>query len=211
MKHIESWENLTISNDFMFCKVMRDKEICKQTLEILLNCKIGNIEFINDQETINIAYDSKSIRLDVYVEDENKIYNIEMQVVNNGDLAKRSRYYQSMIDLNAIEKGKIYKDLKDSIVIFICRFDPFKCGDAEYIFENTCIKRDLKLNDGTKKIFFNTKAYSNAESKGLKSLLSYIEGNAIRNDEFIKRIHDRIESIKRNNREWRAEYIICLY
>ena len=28
----ELWENLTLSNDFMFSKVMRDKEICRETL-----------------------------------------------------------------------------------------------------------------------------------------------------------------------------------
>ncbi len=27
------WENLTISNDYIFAKVMRDKEICRETLE----------------------------------------------------------------------------------------------------------------------------------------------------------------------------------
>ena len=112
----ELWESLTLSNDFMFSKVMRDKEICRETLEILLDKKIGEITYIDNQKTIDINYDAKSVRLDVYVEDENRIYNIEMQVVNKKDLAKRSRYYQSMIDLNAIEKGEIYRDLKESIV-----------------------------------------------------------------------------------------------
>ena len=51
-----------------------------------------------------------------------------MQVVNKKDLSKRSRYYQGMIDLNSIEKGELYNDLKDSIIIFICKFDPFKKG-----------------------------------------------------------------------------------
>ncbi len=92
----ELWENLTLSNDFMFSKVMRDKEICRETLEILLNKKIGDVTYIDNQKTIDINYDEKSVRLDVYVENENRIYNIEMQVVNKKDLAKRSRYYQGM-------------------------------------------------------------------------------------------------------------------
>ena len=137
------WENLTLSNDFMFSKVMRDKEICRETLEILLDKKIGEITYIDNQKTIDINYDAKSVRLDVYVEDENRIYNIEMQVINKKDLAKRSRYYQSMIDLNAIEKGEIYRDLKESIVIFICKFDPFGKGLSKYTFEN--IKSLLKV------------------------------------------------------------------
>ena len=154
----ELWEGLTLSNDFMFSKVMRDKEICRETLEILLDKKIGEITYIDNQKTIDINYDAKSVRLDVYVEDENRIYNIEMQVVNKKDLAKRSRYYQGMIDLNAIEKGEIYRDLKESIVIFICKFDPFGEGLSKYTFENICNEnKELYLKDGTSKVFFNTK------------------------------------------------------
>lgn len=80
--NIEKWEDLTISNDFIFAKLMTDKEICKEIIENLLHIKIKDIKYIQEQKTINIKYDAKSIRLDVYVEADNKIYNIEMQVVN---------------------------------------------------------------------------------------------------------------------------------
>lgn len=30
------WESLTISNDFIFSKLMKDKEICKEVLEEML-------------------------------------------------------------------------------------------------------------------------------------------------------------------------------
>lgn len=123
MIKIEKWEDLTISNDFLFSKLMRDKEICKEIIEILLNIKVGYITYLEEQKTIDIIYDKKSVRLDVYVEDENKIYNIEMQVTNKKELAKRTRYYQAMIDLNTIEKGETYNKLKESYIIFICTFD----------------------------------------------------------------------------------------
>ncbi len=89
--NIEKWEDLTISNDFIFAKLMTDKEICKEIIENLLHIKIKDIKYIQEQKTINIKYDAKSIRLDVYVEADNKIYNIEMQVVNKKELANRSR------------------------------------------------------------------------------------------------------------------------
>ena len=105
----DKWQSLTISNDFIFAKVMKDKEICKELIETLLNIKIKEIKYITEQKSINIRYDAKSIRLDVYVEAENKIYNIEMQVINKKDLAKRSRYYQDLIDLDIIEKAEYIK------------------------------------------------------------------------------------------------------
>ena len=206
----ELWESLTLSNDFMFSKVMRDKEICRETLEILLDKKIGEITYIDNQKTIDINYDAKSVRLDVYVEDENRIYNIEMQVVNKKDLAKRSRYYQSMIDLNAIEKGEIYRDLKESIVIFICKFDPFGKGLSKYTFENICNEnKELYLKDGTSKVFFNTKDYYKERSEDAKSFLEYIEKETTSENNFVKKIEQKIRNIK-ENKEWRAEFMTLL-
>ena len=209
IKDEQKWEKLGISNDFIFSKLMRDEEACKKVLEVLLKFKISNIKYIEDEKTINIGYDSKSIRLDIYVEEDDKIYNIEMQVANKEDLGKRSRYYQGMIDLNSIEKGEYYKSLKESYVIFICTFDPFEKGLSKYTFENIC-KEDsnLLLKDGAYKIFFNTKSFEKEEDTYLKSFLKYIEGEIDDND-FINMINNKIKKIK-DNIEWRQEYMTLL-
>lgn len=34
---------------------------------------------------LDIVYYSKSVRLDIYVEDDDRIYNVEMKVVNKKD------------------------------------------------------------------------------------------------------------------------------
>lgn len=209
IKDEQKWEKLDISNDFIFSKLMRDKEVCKKVLEVLLKFKISNIKYIEDEKTINIGYNAKSIRLDIYVEDDNKIYNIEMQVVNKKDLAKRSRYYQGMIDLNHIEKGEHYKSLKDSYVIFICTFDPFEKEIPKYTFENICKEdNNILLEDGAYKIFFNTKAFEKEKDIYLKSFLKYIEGQIDDND-FINMINNKFKKIK-ENKEWRQEYMTLL-
>ena len=46
------------------------------------------------------------------------------------NLPKRARYYRGMIDLNILEKGKDYNQLKKSYVIFICNYDPFSRDGA---------------------------------------------------------------------------------
>ncbi len=104
---------------------MRDKEICIALLERLLKLKIKDIQYLEEEKTINIEYAAKSIRLDVYVEESTRVFNLEMQTTAKKELPYRSRYYQGMIDLNSIEKGASYKNLKESYVIFICTFDPF--------------------------------------------------------------------------------------
>ena len=123
----KQYEELGITDAFMFAKVMSNKEICKPVLEQILNIKIRDIEYLDYEETIQIAPGSKSIRLDIYVEDDkNTVFNLEMQTTNYEELPKRSRYYQDIIDLKLIEKGQSYDILKTSYVIFICTFDFFE-------------------------------------------------------------------------------------
>lgn len=201
------WESLTLSNDYIFSRVMRDKEICKEVIEALLSIKIDKLEIIEQQKTINIDYDAKSVRLDIYSEDENKMYNIEIQVSNEHNLPKRSRYYQGIIDLNAIDKGEYFDNLKENIIIFICKFDPFEKGLSRYTFTNKCEEvKDLELMDGTKKIFFNTKAYDKAKNEEVKALLKYLEYNNKTNNKLISKIDKKVKEVK-DNKEWRVEYM----
>ncbi len=72
---IKTWEELEIKDDFMFAKVMRDKEICKKLLERLLQTKIRDIVYLEEQKAIDIEKDAKSVRLDVYIEEGNRVFN----------------------------------------------------------------------------------------------------------------------------------------
>ena len=114
-----------------------------------------------------------------------------------------------MIDLNTIEKGENYKKLKESYVIFICTFDPFHQGKAQYTFENYCIEdKELKLDDGAKKIFFNAKDYINAENEELREFLKYVNGEKSDNP-FVREVEDRVAQVKAS-KEWRLEYVTLL-
>ena len=65
----EKWEQATLANNFIFYKVMRHhQDACKQLLEMLLVIKIDSME-MKQEETIALDYDSKGIRLDVFVKD----------------------------------------------------------------------------------------------------------------------------------------------
>lgn len=101
-------EELGISNDFLFGKVMRNPELCKELLQrILPDITIDHVEYPELQKGIKPDVDAKSVRLDVYVKDEkDTVYDIEMQTTDTKELPKRSRYYQSMIDLQLIDKGE---------------------------------------------------------------------------------------------------------
>ena len=88
-------------------------------------------------------------------ENATQAFNVEMQTSNTKELAERARYYQGVIDVDCLNSGQHYKELKDSYVIFICIDDIFERGRAKYIFENLCIDEpSVKLNDRSYKCFF---------------------------------------------------------
>lgn len=133
---MKKYEELDITDPFIFAKVMSEKELCKPLLENILNIKIRDIVYVDYEETIQMTAKSKGIRLDIYVEDDdNTVFNLEMQTTTYKELPKRSRYYQGIIDLNMIEKDESYDILKESYVIFICTFDFFEKGRSVYEFD----------------------------------------------------------------------------
>lgn len=203
----KKYEELGITDAFIFAKVMSNKEICKPVLEQILNIKIRDIEYLDYEETIQIAPGSKSIRLDIYVEDDNNtVFNLEMQTTNYEELPKRSRYYQDIIDLKLIEKGQAYDILKTSYVIFICTFDFFEKNRSIYEFENICVDdSEIKFNDGTHKIFLNTKGNRDGISEELQMLLDYFDGREPESQ--LAKDIDRKVFEARNNKQWRREYM----
>lgn len=134
----EAYSRLSFSDDFIFGKVMQDKKLSISLLSLLTGNEINDVENIEVQKQVRITYDVKGTRYDVYVEDDDRrMYDSEMQQKESrkGWLPRRSRFYQGMMDLNVLEKGDDYEKLKDSYVIFICRFDPFDSNRCVYSFE----------------------------------------------------------------------------
>lgn len=191
----------------MFSKVMQDEKVCRPLLEEILNIKIKKIVYLDYEETVQVSYASKGIRMDIYVEDDDEtIYNLEMQADNTGHLPKRSRYYQAVIDINILERGADYNSLKESIIIFICTFDLFGQEEYIYTFRNMCQQvPGLGLKDGTSKIFLNTRGTKGDISEELKDFLKYIDGNTPECD--LSRNIDRRVLEVRENKQWRREYM----
>ena len=207
MAYHKNWEDLDIADDFIFGKVMQKPDLCKELIERILEIEIDHVEYPELQKTIDLQVDARSVRLDVYVKDgQNTVYNIEMQTTNQDDLAKRSRYYQGMIDLNLIEKGMYFRELPKSYVIFICTFDLFGEGRHKYTFENRCEhNRELLLGDDAVKIFLNAASNQDDVSPALKAFLDYVVGQK-GTDTFVQRLEQEITTIK-SNEMWRREYM----
>ena len=105
-------KELTIKDNFMFGAVMMDEENCKGLLERVLQIKIDYVE-ISKEKSIVYHPEYKGVRLDVYAKDENHTrYNVEMQVQKKSALGKRSRYYQSQMDMEMLLRVRIMRDFR---------------------------------------------------------------------------------------------------
>ena len=95
-------DELTFTDDGMFQEVLRNPEICAELVERLLHVRVNHIEYPELEKTIAPYYTTKGVRLDVYLKDIDKIIDVELQSYPQDALGKRTRYYQSMIDMDSL-------------------------------------------------------------------------------------------------------------
>ena len=189
-------DQLVFSDDFMFGAVMREPDICKGVLERLLQIQIDRIEYPELQKSISPLYSQKGVRLDVYVTGSGRSFDVECQSYKVKDIGKRTRYYQSMIDVDSLLKGASYSKLKESYIIFICLDDPFEAGLPCYTFERKCKEKDgVELGDMTHHVVFNASAYGEEKNPAIKDFLSFVRNNTA-GSEFTRGIAKMVQAKK---------------
>ena len=213
MGRIKAWDELTICDNFLFLKVMQNKRICKRLIEKILGIRIRKISYPVTEKSIDIRYDSKSVRLDVFVEDDKgTLYDIEMQTTDGDtpdELPKRARYYQAMMDMDVLNKGEFYTKLRKSFVIFICTFDPFAANRSIYTFQETCQEDSLLLmGDETTKIFLNSHGSREGLDSDIVAFLDYVNGQTAKG-RFAKNIEEEVRKVK-DHKETRWEYMTLM-
>ena len=205
---LEKWNSLTLANNFIFCKVLEENpDVCKELLEMLLDIKIDRIEQPKSEQTFKTDFDSRGIRLDVYVKDgTGRCFDIEIQTSNYMRLEKRARYYQGLMDVDSIQSGQEYSALKDSYVIFLCLGDAFGHRLPVYTFRYRAEEdKNILMNDGTVNIFFNATMYDKMQSENLRSFFRYLCGKNS-DDNFTDRLSALVERVKMNA-QWRHRYM----
>ena len=206
MNYSEKYENISFTNNFAFCKVMQNEEICREVIETLLHIKVGRLEYKSFEKDLKLEIDKRGIRLDVYIADSNRVFDLEMQTTNQKNLGCRMRYYQSLIDAELLDKGANFNDLKESNIIFFCTFDPFRKGLPQYTFCNSCEELpDLKLSDKCKKIAYNVNAFEKVDDEKIRKLLEFISTGKSETS-LTNKICKELKRVQ-GNEEWRAEYM----
>lgn len=207
-QNIVPLKELNLSNRFLFDQVMEDPEIHREVLNIVLEKEIPPLRTNVTEKEVRKGSETRYIRVDIYAEDEeDTVYNTEMQKQKKNDLRKRSRFYQGLLDSRLLESGvPNYNLLKDTYLIMIACFDPFGYGRYRYTFEAQCQEEPkCKMEDGAVRIFLNVKGKNDDEvSEELREFLYYVEHTTDEAAERsksvrIKKIHERVKKVKEDD------------
>lgn len=215
---MKSLTELTLLDRFLFDQATQNPDVCKAMIELAISREIGDIQIATKEKTIEPFYGLRGIRLDILALDEDcGIYDLEMQEKKKANLPRRSRYYQAQIDISMLEPGEPdFDQLKDTCIIFICPFDLFNENKYRYIFRPKCDEvNGLGLNDGTVRIFLNTKGTNDNEvPEELVEFLHYIDrlpsDNLPIKSSKIQAIDTYIQKIK-SSHEMGVKYMDRLY
>jgi predicted transposase/invertase (TIGR01784 family) len=180
-------KTLKFSDNLVFSWVMtHHPNLCKEVISTILGIEIADLSYVNDEESVSASFDSKGIRVDVVAKEDGKIYDIEMQTVKKGNLRKRARYYQSVLDIATLKGGDDYESLPESYVIFICVDDFLGEEKALLDFSAQALTAAdssgevVKLNDGRHIVFLAASLADQltSEKEELACFLKYVsDGN----------------------------------
>lgn len=201
-----------LSDFALFLSVMKDPRAYRCVLSVLMDEPDIELQDVKVEQVVLDKSGKRAIRLDAWAKSvDNRQFNMEMQNdARQDDLRKRSRFYQGMLDTPILKSGKEtrYRMLPSTVIIFITQEDIFGRDRAKYTFTEQCEEvPDLKLDDGTTKIFFNMESKNGAPE--LISMLSYMKDTRLNNpdilvkDKRIVELNDIVEEVK-DSEEWEA-------
>ncbi len=188
------------TNAIVFALVMKDSNLCKGLLQMIFPDR--EIQEVRQHETcletehsVIVGIESRKVRLDVLFKDNQAWYDIEMQVRDEKNLPKRSRYAHAVLDVDDLKPGEDFNSLKPSYVIFLCCFDPFEQGLPVYSFRMLEEKIHLSLEDETYTIILNSRADEERTPNSLKALFRYMNERIVSEDsDLLKQIDHSVES-----------------
>ena len=204
-KESKTLQELNLTDDFLFYVTTEELENCKAIIELTTGLRLKSLKWKSGQKVIHNLPGKRGVRLDFIAESEDgRIFDVEMQNRNEGNIPKRTRFYQALIDAPILKSGERGFDKMNPLyIIIICNYDPYGKKKYCYTFDNQCKEvPGLRLGDEVTKLLLSTKGENEEEvSKELVDFLHYVtesneNGLPDECDERLKRLHESIREIK---------------
>ena len=204
-KESKTLQELNLTDDFLFDVATEELENCKAIIELTTGLRLKSLKWKSGQKVIHNLPGKRGVRLDFIAESEDgRIFDVEMQNRNEGNIPKRTRFYQALIDAPILKSGERGFDKMNPLyIIIICNYDPYGKKKYCYTFDNQCKEvPGLRLGDEVTKLLLSTKGENEEEvPKELVDFLHYVtesneNGLPDECDERLKRLHESIREIK---------------
>jgi uncharacterized protein (DUF3820 family) len=191
-------QEMNLTSDLFSSVVFEDIPALQDVLRILCEIPDLNIIRVMPQKSLRNLY-GHGVVLDVWAEDTaGRQYNIELQMSEDENHLKRSRYIQSVIDSKSFPPGKEYADLPELYLIFITEKDFLGIGTGITEILQVVKATGREFKDGVHKIYANLECP--AESDDVNRLLTYIKDTTgqIKTDGF-KNLERRVNYLKNDS------------
>lgn len=197
----------TVTNNPVFAEKM-----AKMIIWRALGIQVQDVTVETEKELKGIHMDKRGIRMDIYAKeyshsnDKNfpdRIYDIEPNNYGKGELPRRSRFYQSLLDTKLLPTGMPFQKLPEVFTIWILPYDPFDDDRMIYTVKNMVVEnQEIIYNDGITKIFL----FINGNKGGsieLKNMLLYFANTNTANavDSELSDLQQMVSAIKQDDRE----------
>ena len=202
--------------------------ITKELLEAILGEEISDVDLSNNPVLRRFYPEDKMGILDVLVRfNNNTTCNIEMQMVNTGEIIERMLFYWAKAFTKNIKKGENYHNLERTIVILILNGEIQKLKDIDFITQYKLIetkeRKIILTNLLELDIIEMTKIHRNKGNKDKRKLLDWLyflenpESKEVvkimKNNEGVKKAKEKLEEISNDPimqriADWKEKYIL---
>lgn len=172
-KRLKEIKEMNLTSDLFSSVVFEDVQAVQDVLKILTGIQDIHVIQVIPQNSKRNLY-GHGVVLDIWAEDSSgRQYTMEIQMSENEDHLRRSRFIQSLIDSRGFAAGQEYEELPELYMIFITQKD--------FLHVKTGIKKVVRVIEGTNRkvdngvheVFVNLQ-YP-AENDEVNDLLQYIK------------------------------------
>lgn len=184
------------TNDILFKEVLtRHKDLCKELIQRCLpDLEIEEIEYVESEKELSLGLEFKRIRVDAYTSDTHRKYAIEMMTYRIKSVEKYSRYHQSLLDAS-LEIGTDPNELKDTILIILCTYDPLGYQLPVYTIQSRINEADYSTYEDGRRIVIVTPMHAQKASETIRPLVQLLAKDP-GEDDFTLNIQKAVQDVK---------------
>lgn len=164
---------MNLTSDLLSSVTFEDLLAAQDVLRIMTGMDELIVLRVEPQRSFRNMYGHSSIS-DVWAEDAAyNQYNLEIQIAENEDHLRRSRFIQSRIDSRCLSTGMEYGELPELYLIFITEKDFLGTNEGSFEIVHRIEGLGCQVDDGVHEIYANLE--KPVEKKKKKRLLKYIK------------------------------------